>query len=181
MSERAVYDAMVFLQWAALPAERQHGTVRALYDGAIRLCLSPKLVEEIRDLLGRPNIRAKAPNLTDARVTSVLAAAGKHADWFQQVPNVFTLENHPDDDHLFNLAIEARAKYLVTWENRILRLGKMQSDDATRLRDLAPSLQILSPPSFVTELRSQRQHGHAAERPPQQPTEPQRRPGGRRR
>jgi predicted nucleic acid-binding protein len=144
---------MVFLQWAALPADRQHGTVRALYDGAIRLCLSSELVAEVRDLLGRPNIRAKSPNLTDARIAAVLAEAGRHADWFQHVPHVFTLKSHSDDDHLFNLAIEAKAEYLVTWENRILRLHAGKTDDAKRLRELNPALKILSPPTLVTALR----------------------------
>ncbi|MGA2439996.1 MAG: PIN domain-containing protein [Tepidisphaeraceae bacterium] len=168
MSERAVYDAMVFLQWASLPAERQHDTIKALDEGAIRLCLSPKLVEEVRELLSRPGIRAKAPNLTDDRVAAVLAAAGKHADWFQRVPDVFSLEGHPDDDRLFNRAIEAKAKYLVTWENRILRLQEARSNEARRLRQLAPSLHILNPSAFATELRTERHRSEEQSRQPKQ-------------
>jgi predicted nucleic acid-binding protein len=144
---------MVFLQWAALPADRQHGTIKVLYDGRIRLCLSPDLVEEVRDLLTRPNIRLRMPNLTDARVAAVLTAAGKYADWFPRVPPVFTLTDHPDDDHLFNLAIEANAAYLVTWENRILRVNEQQTPDSIRLHELAPRLRIVNPASFAKEVK----------------------------
>jgi putative PIN family toxin of toxin-antitoxin system len=156
VSERAVYDAMVFLQWAFLPADRQHGTIKALYEGAIRLCLSPALIDEVRDLLGRPNIRAKAPALTDERIAEVLVAAGKLADWFPDVPSVFTFERHPDDDHLFNLAIESKARYLVTFETRILALQDAQSSDAKRLRTLAPELRIVSPPTLAKQLKDRR-------------------------
>jgi predicted nucleic acid-binding protein len=144
---------MVFLQWACLPSDRQHGTVKALYEGIVRLCLSPALVEEVRDLLSRPNIRAKSPHLTDDRVAAVLDAASKHADWFPQVPNRFTLAGHPDDDHLFNLAIASKADFLVTWENRILSLQEAHTVDALRLRNLNSSLRILNPPSLLKELR----------------------------
>ena len=154
MTRRAVYDAMVFLQWAALPAGRQHGTVKAIHDGRVRLCLSAKLLEEVTDLLSRSNIRAKAPNLTDERVAAVLAAAAKHADWFERVPNVFTLSHHPDDDHLFNLAIEAKADCLVTWETRLLKLNDAQTDDAKRLRALVPDLSIVSPKQFTEHLKA---------------------------
>ena len=141
---------MVFLQWASLPADRQHGTIKALYEGTIRLCLSPALIDEVRDLLGRPNIRAKAPTLTDDRIAAVLLAAGRHADWFYEVPKVFTLEQHPDDDHLFNLAIESKARYLVTFENRILSLQAGQTSDARRLRVIARRFVSLIRPHWRT-------------------------------
>jgi len=115
--------------------------------------LSPELVEEVRDLLSRPNIRAKAPHLTDERVVAVLAVAAKHADWFQDVPKAFTLPAHPDDDHLFNLAIEARAEYLVTWETRLLGLQGVQTAEAKRLRELAPGLSIVSPRDLAETLK----------------------------
>ena len=155
MIRRAVYDTMIFYQWAVLPAGRQHGTVRALYDGRIRLCLSRDLVSEVRDLLARPNIRARAPHLTDQRVADVLAAAGKFADWIPDVPNVFTIPEHPKDDHLFNLAIEAKADYLMTFETRLLEMNKAKSAPARQLRQLAPNLRIVRPDAFARALRTQ--------------------------
>jgi predicted nucleic acid-binding protein len=68
------------------------------------------------------------------------------------VPRVFTLPAHPDDDHLFNLAVEAKAAYLVTWETRLLALEAATSPDARRLRELAPQLRILTPAALAQEL-----------------------------
>ena len=109
MSHRAVYDTMVFFQWAALGENRQHATIKALYDGSIRLCVSQALLEEVRDVLNRPELRARSTNLTPDRVNQVLTAIVERSEWIADVPNAFTWTRHPDDDHIFNLAIAAKA------------------------------------------------------------------------
>ncbi|MGC8541674.1 MAG: hypothetical protein ACP5QA_13745 [Phycisphaerae bacterium] len=40
----AVYDAMVMLQWAAQPPQRQHATVAALSSDQLRLAMSRGLL-----------------------------------------------------------------------------------------------------------------------------------------
>jgi hypothetical protein len=37
-----------------LPEGRHHATIRALYEGTIRVCVSQALLDEIRDVLSRP-------------------------------------------------------------------------------------------------------------------------------
>ncbi|HWB58271.1 MAG TPA: PIN domain-containing protein [Chthoniobacteraceae bacterium] len=154
MSERAVYDTMIFFQWAALPENRQHQTIKALYEGSIRLCLSPAHLTEIKDVLTRPEIMQKAPNLTPQRVENVLFEALALADWFDDVPVRFSLPAHPDDDHIFNLAIAANVRYLVTWESRLLALATRESPEARQLRALAPRLEIIAPPQLAERLRT---------------------------
>src|SRR5205085_2572046 len=129
MSHRAVYDTMVFFQWAALGENRQHATIKALYDGSIRLCVSQALLEEVRDVLNRPELRARSTNLTPDRVNQVLTAIVERSEWIADVPNAFTWTRHPDDDHIFNLAIAAKADFLVTWENRMHTLATELTDD----------------------------------------------------
>lgn len=153
MSVRVIYDTMIFFQWAALPEHRQHGTVKALYDGSIRLCMSAALFEEVRDVLSRPEIRAKSPNLTDERLRQLLDAMIDASEWHADVPASFTWPLHPDDDHLFNLAVHARAKYIVTWEQRLLNLLSEASDAGKQLRALAPELEIISPKQLVEQLK----------------------------
>ena len=145
MSTRTVYDTMVFLQWAALPEGRHHATILALYDGAVRLYVSQALFDEVRDVLSRPDVVARSPNITADRLKQVLAATLENAEWVADVPAAFTWSQHPDDDHLFNLAIACKAELLVTWETRILKLGADTTPDAERLRTLAPQLQIATP------------------------------------
>jgi putative PIN family toxin of toxin-antitoxin system len=145
---------MIFLQWAALPEGRHHATIRALYDGRIRLCVSRALLDEVRDVLTRPAVRALSPNLTPERLKQVLAVTLEKSEWVADVPAAFTWPQHPDDDHLFNLAISAKAELLVTWESRILKLGTDTAPDAQRLRTLAPQLQIVTPKLLADRLSS---------------------------
>ena len=150
MTQRAVYDAMVFLQWAATPPEsgRQHATVSAITSGRVRLCLSPELFEEVRDVLTPPELRERLPALTPDHVGKILAKTLEYADWFTEVPKRFSLPNHPKDDHVFNLGIAAKAAYLVTWEERLLHLHQYDPNAAGELRKLAPDLRVLSPKQF---------------------------------
>lgn len=144
---------MIFFQWAALPVDRQHATIKAIYDGSVQLCMSKPLLDEIRDVLSRPEIRFKAPSLTEDRLNSVLDAIVQHAQWFTDVPPAFTWSQHPDDDHLLSLAIAARADWLVTWERRLLTFIAADSAEAVRFRLLAAT-EIITPAELAERLRT---------------------------
>lgn len=107
-------------------------------------------------MLTRAEVQAKFPALTPKSIAPFLAdiaATAKHVD---PIPNLFTWPAHPDDDHLFNLAIEARAEFLVTWEKRILKLAVANTGEAVALRRLAPQLKIITPPELAGELNPRR-------------------------
>jgi putative PIN family toxin of toxin-antitoxin system len=147
-----VYDTMVFLQIVTVP-NRTHATLQAIRNGAATLCLSLALVAEMRDVLSRQKIRVGFPALTPQVVEDFVAEMLSLATLFDPVANVFTWLHHPDDDHIFNLAVEAKADFLVTWENRILKLAGDVTDDGKRLRALAPELKIVTPKQFSEQLR----------------------------
>src|SRR5690349_17388198 len=128
---------MVFLQCAIRP-DRRYATMEAVEDKRLNLCTSPELIAEIRDVLLRPSLAAKFPALTPERVARFLDSVNLISSHFPQVRQTFTWPQHPDDDHLFNLAIEAKADYLATWETRILALATDPSPTAKALRQLAP-------------------------------------------
>jgi putative PIN family toxin of toxin-antitoxin system len=146
---------MVFFQWAALPPGRLHGTARAVVDGTVQLCVSAALLDEVRDLLSRPAIQALSPHLTPERVDAFLHLISGLSVNVPDVPNVFTLPAHPDDDHVLNLAIHARARYLITWEARLLKLAAAPTPVGTTSRQLAPDLLIVNPKEFAERMRAQ--------------------------
>ena len=152
---RAVYDAMVMLQWAALPADgtRQHATINALSSGRLRLAMSQALLSELRGLFFRPELQARLPSLTPLRAAAILQKTLEYADYIPNVPARFSLPKHPKDNHLFDLAIAASAAYLVTWESRLLKLSSTHTPEAKRLRQVAPKLIILTPKELADTLR----------------------------
>ncbi len=75
---RAVLDCMLFLQGAARP-EGVAGACITLADaGLVQLCLSRDVVDEVRDVLSRAEVRRKFRSLTDDLVAqyNALVAAG---------------------------------------------------------------------------------------------------------
>jgi putative PIN family toxin of toxin-antitoxin system len=144
-----VFDTMVLLQSAARPS-RTHATFQAIKDRRVTLALSLELLAEVKDVLSRATVRAKFPALTQ-QVADVfvrdLIARGRI---IEPVANRFTWLSHPDDDHLFNLAIATDAEYLVTWEGRLLNLpGGPDTGAWSHFKRLAPKLHIVTPGQFA--------------------------------
>lgn len=155
MSVPVVYDTMLFFQAASRP-ERVHASFQAIRDNQVTLCVSPALLAEVQDVLTRPEHQSRFPALSTRGVAAFLADLASQARMFERVPAAFTWQMHPDDDHVFNLAIHSKAKYLVTWENRILKLATDISPAADSLRRLAPDLAIVTPQQLAEVLRTAR-------------------------
>jgi putative PIN family toxin of toxin-antitoxin system len=143
---------MVLLQAAVQPT-RVHRSLHAIHTCEVQLCLSPELLAEVRDVLSRPKTRARFSSLTEKVVALFVADLESRAVLYQNVPKAFTWSMHPDDDHLFNLAIHAKARYLVTWETRILKLLTEGTAAADLLRQLAPGLSIITPAMLAEALK----------------------------
>lgn len=150
MATLAVFDCMVFLQGAA-KAEGPAGACLALAEeGAITLCLSQEVLDEVREVLLRPKIQRKFPSLTTDRVDAFLEAIRKKGLWLETVPHAATSLRDPDDAPYLDLAICARAKYLVTRDNDLLDLMR----DATFTASF-PHLHIIEPVTFLALLATE--------------------------
>jgi putative PIN family toxin of toxin-antitoxin system len=153
VSITVVYDTMVFLQQASRPG-RTHATFQAVTDKRVILAISPRLLAEIRDVLGRDSVRARFPALTSESAKVFVDDVLARSTIFGHVPRAFDWPEHPDDNHLFDLAIHAKANHLVTWESRILKLATGASPAASLLQQLAPGLEIVTPKQLAELIRS---------------------------
>jgi len=143
---------MLFLQAASQPT-RAHTSMLAIADGRVKLILSLALLAEITDVLNRPEYFQKFPAMTPVAVAAYIRTVSVNAEVYDPVPAAFTLPVHPDDDHLFNLAIHASAEYLVTWESRLLKLLGSPDPMSIRLKQLAPKLKIITPKELADLVR----------------------------
>jgi putative PIN family toxin of toxin-antitoxin system len=151
---RVVYDCMIFLQAAARPS-RVHGTMRLLRERRVLLCVSPQAVAEVRDVLTRPDVTAKFPALTSNAVDVFLAQILSEAKLVQPVQSHFSLPRDKKDEPYVNLAIQADAEFLVTWNDR--HLSYLMRGDTPEGQDFCrrfPRLTIADPPAFVNAIRS---------------------------
>ena len=157
MSEtvRAVYDCMIFVQ-AALRPQRVHATMGLVEDGAVTLCVSPAILDEVQDVLARPTMRAKFPALTPDAVARFLEGVIARARLVADVPSAFALPRDPKDEPYVNLAIAAQPCHLVTWNDRHLTyLTRRDTPEGIDFCARHPGVVILDPPQFVQHVRRQ--------------------------
>jgi putative PIN family toxin of toxin-antitoxin system len=151
---RAVYDCNVFLQAVLNKDGPAFACLSLVEAGQITLVLSTEVLAEVKDVLNRPKLRNKLPNLTPERVNELLEYIEGRSLIVPTVPRVFTLDRDPKDEIYVNLAIEAGANFLVSRDKDLLDL---MSDPAYRSQ--FPGLTILDPVAFLKELSAKSEPG----------------------
>lgn len=151
MTPRIVCDTNVIYQWAVTQGP-PHGIVRAVDEGRAALHVGPGILTELRSVLNDPEVRAGVPHLTDAMVDSFVEGLRVRSAWIGLTRPRFFHSAHPKDDHIFDLAINAHADYLVTLEKRHIRMEHSHPHDFKRLRGHVPTLRIVDPVTFLRGL-----------------------------
>ena len=144
MTIRAVFDCMIYLQAASNWNGASGECIRRSLFGDFELCQSLQVLAEIRDVLTRPKIEKKFPELTLDRVNQFLKDISRYALQYPQPPTVFSLPRDPNDEKYLNLAIASNAQYLVTRDNDLLDLMKDEN-----FRSAYPTLEIVKPDAFL--------------------------------
>jgi len=147
MTPRAVYDCMVFLQGAARPAGPAAACLRLVDDGNVVLCISTEILNEVRDVLTRPETLRRFPELSIEWVAAFVGHLELKGIVFAKVPKAVILPRDPKDEPYVNLAIATGAKYLITRDYDLLDL--MKDEDFLGRHS---GLHILEPVAFLREI-----------------------------
>jgi len=113
---KAVVDTSVFV--STLLSNRGVGTwLMALWkERRFDVVVSPALLEELVEVLGKPKIRAR---LDPQRSLALLHRLRDDAIWVTGSEKATGL-NDPEDDFLLAAALESESAFIVTWEQRLL-------------------------------------------------------------
>jgi putative PIN family toxin of toxin-antitoxin system len=144
---------MTYLQAAASTEGPAAAALRLLEAGAISLFLSEAVLREVRDVLSRPRVRRKNPQLTDESVAAFLQSLSEKATLVDPVPEQFSYPRDPKDEPYVNLALAARALYLVSWDKDLLDLMRTDLPEGQAFQERFPGLTILDPVTFLREMR----------------------------
>ena len=144
MTIRAVYDCMIYLQAASNWNGASGECIRRSLLGDVELCQSLRVLAEIRDVLTRPRIKKKFPDLTLDRVNLFLKDVSRYALQYPLPPSLFELLRDPNDEKYLDLAIAANAQYLVSRDNDLLDLMNDESFSTAY-----PNLKIIQPAAFL--------------------------------
>jgi uncharacterized protein len=133
---RAVLDTNVLVSALITPDGASARLLLELHAGAFELIVSPTLLAELRDVLGRPKFEryVSAPEV-DAYVELI----GRESILVEDpAPSPAPLSVDPDDEYLIDLARAARVDALVTGDVHLL--------------DLRETVPVVTPREFLESL-----------------------------
>jgi putative PIN family toxin of toxin-antitoxin system len=148
-----VFDCNILLQAIARKAGPAAARLRLAEEGFVHLRLSEVILTELSEVLRRPTIRSRYPELTTEIVEDFLKALRRTAEITSDVPKRFSYPRDTDDEPYLNLAIETEANYLVTRDKDLLDLMTGFDNDCKEFRQRFRSLIVIAPIEFLKEVR----------------------------
>ncbi|HKF54723.1 MAG TPA: putative toxin-antitoxin system toxin component, PIN family [Blastocatellia bacterium] len=130
----AVFDCNVSLQAAARQSSPSAACLRLAEGGFVHLYISEEILTEVADVLSRPKVRARFPELTDKIVEEFSGQLTSVAETISDVPRRFVYQRDVDDEPYINLAVEAGAHYLVSRDKDLLDLMTGHTSECKEFR-----------------------------------------------
>lgn len=149
---KVVFDCNIFVQSLLNPKGVAAACVELVRRGEVSLYVSPQVLTEIRDVLRRPNITRRLPGLTAGQVEAFLEDVVAHATTIRNVPEKFRLTRDPEDEPYINLAIAAKANYIVSRDKDLLSLMTGITVDCKEFRQRFRLLKVIEPLDFLREV-----------------------------
>lgn len=150
-----VFDCGVFLQGLLSKNGPAVRCLELIEKDRIRLVISEEVLTEIKDVLSRPRLRKKNPNLTDAKVDDLIEMLLLKAEFVRKVPKHFAYSRDPNDEPYLNLAIETEAVFLVSRHNDLLDLMINFTDEAKDFRRRFRKIKVVNPVEFLQIIEEQ--------------------------
>ena len=144
-----VFDCGVFLQGLLSRSGPAVRCLELIEENRIRLVVSEEILLEIKDVISRPRLRERNPNLTDEKVENLIELLLAKAEFVENVPKRFTFSRDTDDEPYLNLAIETAAAFLVSRDKDLLDLMTGYTDEAKDFRRRCRKIKIVNPVEFL--------------------------------
>jgi len=149
---KVVFDCMIFLQATANEDSPAAAALDLLDAGEIKLYVSEPILEEVRKVLNRDEVRAALPQITDVRVEALFRRLDNKAATVRHVPRVFAFPRDPADEPYLNLAITAKAAFLVSRDRDLLDLMSGHKAESKQFRQQFRFLKVIKPVDFLREV-----------------------------
>jgi putative PIN family toxin of toxin-antitoxin system len=141
-----VFDTSVLFSYVFKPG-RPYSVLEALRAGRLIAVTCGSMIAELREVSLR--------HVQSAQVDAFINEFLRLAKLFPDPPNHFVHQTDPKDSVFFDLAIEARADYLVTYdEAHVLAVREVAHAQHESLVRLAPDLKIVKPFELARALAS---------------------------
>ena len=142
-----VFDTGIFLQATISDNGPAAKALRLFEDEALTLFISGELLEEMRMVLTHTEIRIKTARYTDQDIEEFINRIAQKGVLIVPLPSHFKYERDPKDEHIINLAVEAKVQYLVSRDRDLLDLM-----NHAEFQVRYPDLKILDPLAFLKHI-----------------------------
>ena len=149
----AVFDCNVYLQAAARPFSPSAACLRLAEESVVLLYVSEDILTEVSEVLRRPSIQKRFPELTAESIDKFLERVKGFAKLVKKVPAKFSYPRDVDDEIYINLAVEAEVDFLVSRDNDLLGLMTDYTDECEDFRRRFRWLKVVDPVEFLNEVR----------------------------
>lgn len=146
---RLVIDTNVVVRAFINPRSTSGSILKACEVRRVIPLLSTAVLREYREILQRPSILKRYPELKRPENNVALERVLYFGDLYRRVQTRFSFPRDPKDEPFLELAIAAQATHLVTTDDDMLSLPTGRDDAARRFRQRAAHTQILPPEEFM--------------------------------
>ena len=148
----AVFDCVVLLQSLISEAGPAARCIELFEQGKFSIAVSRQVISEVREVLSRTRLRKRYPLLTDERVDRLIDVLLYRGKLFRRIKRHCEYLRDPYDEVYLNLAIEARAGFLITRDNDLLDLMKWETEEGREFQKRFRRLKIVDPVAFLNEI-----------------------------
>jgi putative PIN family toxin of toxin-antitoxin system len=142
---RVVFDCNVLLQAAAREESVAAKCLNLAESGLVQICLSREVLAEAEDVLTRPEVRARFPDLSDEIVGAFLKRLQKLSVFVSPVPKKFSYPRDEDDEPYINLAVAAGADFIISRDRDLLDLMTGHANECKEFRQRFRPLRVVDP------------------------------------
>jgi uncharacterized protein len=151
---RAVFDCNTVLQAAAFADGPAAECIRLVESGVVALFVSKATLAELRRVFEYPEVLAMSPSMTPEHTAPFLQRLTFRATLVRRVPHVFRFARDPKDEPYIDLAVAAKADYLVSRDKDLLSLMSARTTTAKQFRQRTRPLKVVDPVAFLRSLGS---------------------------
>ena len=146
---KSVFDCNIYLQAFLSGKGSAHKCRKLVGDNLVELYISRDVFNEVKNVLTRPEIRAKFPHATAKAAVAFIEDINKKAVFVRSVKKHFELPRDRKDEPYINLAVEVGAQYIVSRDNDLLDLMTNFDAESKAFRQKFRRLKIVQPIEFL--------------------------------
>jgi putative PIN family toxin of toxin-antitoxin system len=149
LSPTAVFDCMIYAQALISPRGPAARCVEYVRQGGLLLVWSDYVLQEVRELPGKLPTKLR---VTSDLVESFILDLAPHVEYVDSVGQDYVNPFDRDDSHYVNLAVAARAAFVVSRDGDLVRLMDVVRPEGMEFRRRFPDIQIVTPEELLALL-----------------------------